>query len=145
MHVKKTDIKTITQTTLHTLPDEINKLHPDFCISLHCNGSNTPTATGTEVLYYCKSQVGKQIASILLTHLVAALGLPNRGIKPMTIGDRGYYLLSNVDACVIAEPFFITCDRDALIAVSNLKSLAKAYAAAIDEIATSLFSKQEAS
>ncbi len=120
------------------LPGDINQLNPDFIVSLHCNAFNR-SATGTEVLYYHRSIDGKLAAEILQDHLVNALGLTNRGIKPRTSEDRGGYLLRYTNApCVIAEPFFIDNDSDLQIATDKRKKLIKAYAKSINAIANAI-------
>jgi N-acetylmuramoyl-L-alanine amidase len=116
------------------IPQNINTLEPDFIVSLHCNAFNGKVS-GTEVLYYHKSERGKKIAETLLNHLVEHLKLPNRGIKPKTTEDRGGYLLCYTNApCVIAEPFFIDNDDDLARAQEDMDGLVAAYAAAIDQI-----------
>jgi hypothetical protein len=92
-------------------------------------------ASGTEVLYYHKSENGKKMAKILLNHLVEYLKLPNRGVKPKTVEDRGGPLLRYTKApCVIAEPFFIDNNSDLVRVQEDLDGLAVVYAKAIDEI-----------
>ena len=134
--VKKTEVQRIYRKTYKELPDDINTLDPDFIVSLHCNAFNG-RASGTEVLYYHKSEEGKKMAEILLDHLVEHLKLPNRGIKPKTAEDRGGPLLRYTKApCVIAEPFFIDNDSDLSRAQEDedIDELAAAYAKAIEEI-----------
>ena len=134
--VKKTEVQRIYRRTYKELPDDINTLDPDFIVSLHCNAFNG-RASGTEVLYYHKSEEGKKMAEILLNHLVEHLKLPNRGIKPKTAEDRGGPLLRYTKApCVIAEPFFIDNDSDLSRAQEDedIDELAVAYAKAIEEI-----------
>lgn len=138
-YVQKAEIKIITQTTLKTLPDDINKLNPHFIISLHCNGHENKMATGTEILYLLSSVKGKQIAEILLPHLTRILNLPNREIKGI-IEDRGAFILKKINRpCILCESFFITNDNDFWVALINMVGLAKAFAAGIDEIATNLY------
>jgi len=132
--IERTDIQRIYRRTYKELPDDINALNPDFIVSLHCNAFNGEVS-GTEVLYYHKSQKGKKMAEILLSHLVEQLKLPNRGIKPKTTEDRGGYLLRYTNApCVIAEPFFIDNDNDLAGTQEDMDGLVAAYAAAIEEI-----------
>jgi N-acetylmuramoyl-L-alanine amidase len=134
MKVQKAMIQRIYRRTLQELPNDINILGPDFIVSLHCNAFDG-SVSGTEVLYYHRSAQGKIMAKTLLTHLVALLTLPNRGIKPKTAEDRGGYLLRyTVAPCIIAEPFFIDNDDDVARAQANLDGLAAAYTAAIDDI-----------
>jgi len=133
--VKNVDIQRVYRRTYQELPDDINALNPDFIVSLHCNAFNT-RASGTEVLYYHKSEKGRKMAEILLTHLLEHLKLPDRGIKPKTAEDRGGYLLCYTKApSVIAEPFFIDNDDDLDRAKEDMDGLAAAYAKAIEGIA----------
>ncbi len=135
---KNTSVIRVYRTTYKNLPMELNTLHPDFIISLHCNAYDTQVS-GTEVLYYYKSKNGKIMASILQKHLLKALDLKNRGIKPKTAEDRGGYLLKYTKApCVIAEPFFIDNDSDYVIAACDIDKLVQAYVNAIDEISENL-------
>jgi N-acetylmuramoyl-L-alanine amidase len=134
-NVQKARLQKVYRTTYEELPGEINALNPDFIVSLHCNSYDS-AASGTEVLYCRSSGKGKEIAGILLRHLVEHLGLQNRGIKPRKKGELGYGVLCLTDApAVIAEPFFISNDLDLARAREDLDGLAKAYADAIDEIA----------
>jgi N-acetylmuramoyl-L-alanine amidase len=133
--VKKTQVQRVYRRTWGELPADINGLDPDFVLSLHCNAYNGQ-ASGTEVLYYHKSKVGKSIAKILQRHLVEFLDLRDRGIQPKTSEDRGGHLLRHTNApCVIAEPFFIDNDQDLARARDDLEGLTEAYATAIDTMA----------
>ncbi len=133
--VKTVDIQRVYRRTYKELPDDINELNPHFIISLHCNAFNKK-ATGTEVLYYHRSEQGKHIAEILLGYLVSHLKLPNRGVKGRTAEDRGGYLLRYTKRpCIIAEPFFIDNDKDLAKAQEKFNGLASAYASAIKEVA----------
>lgn len=119
------------------LPEKINDLSADLIVSLHCNAFDT-RATGTETLYYHSSETGRQMAEIFQRHMVKALFLSDRGIKPKRSEDRGGYLLRYTLApCVIAEPFFIDNDNDLRVANKHYDALVVAYADAIEEIAES--------
>jgi N-acetylmuramoyl-L-alanine amidase len=132
---QKAQIQRIYRRTYQELPNDINALDPHFVVSLHCNAYDG-RASGTEVLYYHRSEVGKRIAEILQRRLHDFLSLRDRGIKEKTTEDRGGYLLRYTKApCVIAEPFFIDNNEDLAKARSDLAGLAGAYASAIDEIA----------
>ena len=136
---EKAQIQRIYRRTYKQLPDDINELGPDFIVSLHCNAFNTE-ASGTEMLYYHKSEKGKEIAKILLSRIVDHLKLPDRGIKPKTSEERGGYLLRYTDApCVIAESFFIDNDDDLARAQEDIEGLAGVYAKAIDQISEDVF------
>lgn len=132
--VEKSQVQRIYRRTYKQLPDDINELNSDFIISLHCNAFDT-NVSGTEVLYYHRSEKGKKTAEILLSHLVDHLKLSNRGIKSKTSEDRGGYLLRYTKApCVVAEPFFIDNDDDLVRALEDIDGLAGTYAKAIDQI-----------
>jgi N-acetylmuramoyl-L-alanine amidase len=132
--VRETSVQRVYRRTWEQLPADINALSPDSVVSLHCNAFNTQVS-GTEVLYYHRSEKGKKMAEILLDRLVGHLRLSNRGIKPKTSEDRGGYLLRYADApSVIAEPFFIDNDGDLAKAQDDTEGLATAYAVAIDQI-----------
>ncbi len=129
-------IQRVYRRTYAELPTDINALEPDFVVSLHCNAFNGK-ASGTEVLYYHRSQKGKVMAEVMQRHLVAHLKLPDRGIKPKTSEDRGGYLLRYTKApCIIVEPFFIDNDTDLQRVMDDLDGLVKAYIEAIQEIST---------
>lgn len=141
--VKLTKIQKFYRRKYETLPGDINAVNPDFIVSLHCNVYNCRTS-GTDVLYYHKSTKGKQIAEILLKHLTDFLKLPNKGIIPKTVEDKGGYLLGYTKApCIIAEPFFIDNDKDVEHVMKNLEGLADAYAGALDEISRIFLSEEE--
>ncbi len=120
---------------LKRLPGKINQIAPHFILSLHCNAFNR-TAQGTETLFFNSSAKGRRLAEIVQKRLLRALELKDRGIKGKNAGDRGGLLLRFTNApCVICEPFFIDNDADLDRALRRRKSLAQAYARAIDEAA----------
>ncbi len=126
------EVQRIYRRTYSTLPADINDYRPDFIISLHCNAFNK-TASGTEVLYYHRSQKSQALAELLQAELIRALGLKDRGTKPRSSEDRGGHLLKNTAApCVISEPFFIDNDQDLAIVESNYEALVSAYANTIE-------------
>lgn len=120
------------------LPAKVNATGVEFAISLHANAYDK-SATGTEVLYYEGSPKGKELARILQSSLLLALGLANRGIKPRDEEDRGGTLLRYTSMpCVIAEPFFIDNDGDLIRARDRWTELATAYADAIEQYGRTL-------
>lgn len=133
--VQTVRVQKLFYQSYETLPQDINFLNPDFVISLHCNYYDS-VVSGTEVLYCYDDLKGKEIAGILLQHLVQHLGLRNRGLVPRREGELGYHVLCNTNApSVIAEPFFISNDQDLARAQEDLEGLVQAYADAIDKIA----------
>ena len=129
------DVIIIRRRTYKTLPDDVNKLNPDFCISLHCNAFNTK-ASGTEVLHYHTSKNGKKLAELLHKELLAALGLRDRKVQGKGTEDRGGHLLRYTNMpCVISEPFFIDNDVEYEFVLSKYDDLVNAHVNAILEYA----------
>ena len=131
-------LQRIYRRTYKSLPFDINEYNPDFIVSMHCNAYDG-TISGTEVLYYYKSNMGMIIADIIQNKFVNLLNLPNRGIKPKTAEDRGGYLLRYTNSpCIIAEPFFIDHNDDYKHIKINKKLLIQAYTEAIESMANTI-------
>jgi len=120
------------------LPGKVNKTKADIAVSMHCNAFNEDQ-NGTETLYYKNSNKGECLATFMQKEIVKCLGLKDRGLKPCVAshkgkaGDRGGYLLKKTKMpCIIAEPFFIDCDRSLMLAMMKVDELAKAYANGIE-------------
>jgi N-acetylmuramoyl-L-alanine amidase len=133
--VKNTAIQRVYFHRSGKIAKVIDDLKPGFVVDLRCSVNNK-TASGTEVLYYRRSDKGRQMAEILQNNLVALLGLPNRGIQPKTVLDReGSQLRAARVPYVIARPFFIDNIVDLATALEDMDGLATAYAQSIDKIA----------
>jgi len=132
-------IQIIRRKTYKSLPDDVNNLRVDFCISLHCNAapaSHSGRWNGTETLYYHTSKKGKIMAEILQKKLVECLEFRDRGILPRSTEERGGYLLRYTDApCVIAEPFFIDNNSAYKTVIERYDKLVEIYAKCILKIA----------
>jgi len=132
--VKHTVISRVLRNSHTEFPDDMNELDPDFIISLHCNATDEKTS-GTEVLYYHKSKIGKRIAEILIKYLVEYLGLPDRGAKPKNADDEcGLLLCYSSAPYAIVKSFFMDNDLDVNRVLENPEGLADAFAKAIDEV-----------
>ena len=106
------DVDVVLRRTWAELPSDINVLEPDLVIAMHCNAFNTK-ASGTETLYYHRSETSKAVATVVQNEFAKSLKLPDRGIKPITQEDRGGSLLAKTHApAVLCEPFFIDNDSD---------------------------------
>ena len=128
----------IHRHTYSVLPAQINVWDPKVVVSLHCNAYNTK-AHGTETLYYDGSAKGQRLALIFQRHVVDALGLTDRGVKPKTSDDRGGYMLAETKApAIICEPFFIdnNAELEAVLR-DNKDALVNAYIAACREVLAS--------
>ena len=125
------DVVLVYRNTYKALPKKVNATNPDIIISFHCNAYNCK-ASGSEVLYHYRSKNGEQLAKKLQKAIVKVLKLPDRGIKPRSVEDRGGYLLKYTNApCVIIEPFFIDNDNDLATARAKHNELAQAIANAV--------------
>lgn len=103
------------RNTLRDLPDEINTLNADIVISCHLNAFNEATQ-GTEVLYAKGSKKGEALAADALAILNREMGLHNRGLKEIKLGDRGgYVLVRTLAPCILIEPFFLDNFNDAKV------------------------------
>lgn len=117
------------------LPHKVNRLDPDFIVSLHANAAGE-FATGTEMLYWHDSEKGEVLARTLQRHVVAAMGLRDRGVKPRQSHHRGSHLLRSTRApCVITEPFFISNMKDLRRARARKTELVQAYVESIQHYA----------
>lgn len=133
------NIRIIHRRIYKELPDDINKINPDFFISLHCNAFDGKT-NGTEMLYYHTSERSKKIAEIMQKIMIKAFGFKNRGVRPRTTEDRGGTLLRYTDMPgVIAEPFFIDNDDAYETVMENYDKLIKAYVDSIELITEKMF------
>ena len=52
-----------------------------FFLSIHINSATNPAATGTETFAFSQGGQGEKLAKAIQSNLVAAIGLPNRGVK----------------------------------------------------------------
>ena len=117
------------------LPSEINSFNVDLVVSLHANAHDT-SVEGCEMLYYHKSEAGKECATIFQKKVQKLLANSDRGVKPKSSEDRGGYLLKETNApCIICEPFFIDNDADFGFAQMMFKQgeMTVAYCEAINE------------
>lgn len=136
---KLTLVQRVYRRTFEMLPRDVNRLRPDFVVSMHCNAFDQ-NESGTEILYYHKSEMGRRIAEIMQHYIVECLNLPNRGLRPMDAEDRCGYLLRYSEApAIVVEPFFIDNDDDCRVAIEMKDGLVHAYSRAIDDITQMLY------
>lgn len=133
------------------LPAKINTLEPDHIIEFHCNaatpkprkdkdGNDLPLEekdyqSGTEMLYYFKSERSKVFAEMLNNTVYNTLNNKKRDLKPLSSSDQnGYHLLKNTKApCVIFEPFFLSSNTDTANALVKIGDLAREIAKALND------------
>lgn len=141
-------VRVVYRSSYQKLPGDINELKPDFIIALHCNAYDEKDGEkevgGTETLYYHKSERSKELAGVVQGHVVDALRLKDRGIRPRRVEDRGGYLLKYTNApCIILEPVFIDNNHDLERARSVKDQLAFAIIKAINDYAVAITHKEE--
>lgn len=105
-----------------------NRAAPDAFISVHCNASSNPAATGVETIYREKNDFGLAIS--VHNALVRETGMNNRGLKT-DVGDlkRKLSVLNcdtDIAACLV-EIGFITNESD-LESIEDTSLIARAIA-----------------
>lgn len=97
-----------------------NNTEADFFVSIHCNGNNSRSAKGTEVLYdenAVYSGFGtKELAQICLEEVVKSLGSQNRGLVK---GNEIYVVRSTKVPAALVEVGFITNKQEAALLKSE--------------------------
>ena len=68
-----------------------NAVNADLAIEFHFNSSDSPSASGTETFYWATSAKGKTAARLIQQAMVNVLGLPDRGIKPISSSTQNAY------------------------------------------------------
>ena len=107
-----TQLGTSNATSLSARTNAANDWGADYFISLHCNASVDPSATGTEALVYSASGRSYPLAQNILFGIVNATGLNNRGVKLRP----GLYVLRRTRMpAVLVELGFISNPTDAAL------------------------------
>lgn len=95
-------------------------------LELHFNSSANPVANGTETLFAPHSSRGRALAESVQQHMVAALGLRDRGAHEPWQG-RGMASLTALSVpAIITEAFFGSNNDDALKASRLQRALGEA-------------------
>jgi len=89
-------------------PAIANNAGADLFISIHHNGSNDPSASGTLAICYPGTDAGYRLATLCLNGLYNRLGLQQRGLIQRDDSDVTY---SDMPA-VITEASFASCPAD---------------------------------
>ena len=107
----------------------------DVAIELHFNSYSSSSAKGYEYLYYHKSKQGRLLAQCFRdAHAIGVPAQHNRGIKGITIGQRGFGFLSKTKpTSVICEPFFGSNPTEWVLFDGNEDQLADIYADALQK------------
>jgi N-acetylmuramoyl-L-alanine amidase len=104
----------------------------DLTIGFHCNAFDG-RASGCEMLTIEDKHDGQ--LGLLTQEIAKVLDIPDRGVKKILPGDRGYFFLSNIQSGgIITETFFIDNDYDLGKGIAYLKKLADIYALTIESM-----------
>ena len=103
---------TSNATSLARRVNDANSWGADYFISLHCNASDDPSATGTEALVYARDTPAYRLAENILRGIVRRTGLQNRGVK---LRPGLYVLRRTAMPAVLCELGFITNPSDAAL------------------------------
>lgn len=107
---------------------------PDVALELHFNASDNAAATGSETLYRPDRPASKRLAGHVQREILALLKLRDRGLKAVSLSDRGAGSIYALDPTpiVLAEPFFGSCASDTQrVAEVGQDALALAYLRAV--------------
>ncbi|MCM3316195.1 N-acetylmuramoyl-L-alanine amidase [Rummeliibacillus stabekisii] len=102
-----------------------NRKTRDLDVSIHFN-SATPTATGTECLYYDALTLSTKMSAAM----ASALGIVDRGAKKR---KELYFLRNTNKPAILLEVCFVTSEKDAAAYRNNFEDLCQAIAKAIAE------------
>lgn len=110
----------------------VNAWGPDTALEFHFNSSAASSATGTEMLYAEGSTKGRALADALQRATVGALGLRDRGLKPLGRTSRGGRSVWAARApAVLTEWYFGSNPADCAAADANIDRLAAAVWCAV--------------
>ena len=109
----------------------VNDTGAELAIELHFNGFSDPRAQGSEMLHWHTSEQGRLLADLLQQYTVRALGVHDRGLKPVQRGRGAAFLRGTRMPAVICEPAFGTNPDDAWKLLTRQMQLVEAYAGAI--------------
>ncbi len=112
----ETQLGSSNASSLRARVDDANSWGADLFISLHCNASVDPTASGSEALVFEIGGTSYAIAEVLLRNLTEATGLRNRGVL---IRPGLYVLRRTAMPAVLLELGFITNPSDAILLRDN--------------------------
>jgi len=98
-----------TRSGYRELPGRVLALEPRCAVSLHLNAA-IASATGTETLTAAGDAEDLRLATHVQAAMVGALGLRDRGVKPIPRDHRGASLLFGLWTvpCCLIEPAFVS-------------------------------------
>ncbi|MBQ7284167.1 MAG: N-acetylmuramoyl-L-alanine amidase [Oscillospiraceae bacterium] len=100
-----------------------NRWGADWFLSIHCNSSTNPNASGSEVYVYRSRSVAWYMAGEILQQITRQLGLRDRGVK---INPAFYVLRNTRMPAMLIELAFITNPSDAQKLANDQRLFAQA-------------------
>ncbi len=111
-----------TLASLTARVDAANGWGADYFISIHCNASDIPSASGSEAYVYRPDSEAAALGAYLLAGLAGATGLADRGVMQ----NSGLYVLRHTYMpAVLMEIGFITNDNDRYLMTADPESFAR--------------------
>ncbi len=106
----ETQLGTSQNTSLAARANGANEWGADYFLSLHCNASASPEATGSEAYVYSVSSPAYRLAEEILRRMNLSTGLKNRGVMAR---PSLYVLRKTAMPAALIELGFITNPSDA--------------------------------
>ena len=109
----------------------------DMYVTIHYNGVDNASASGTETYHKAGDNISKEFADILVESVSSSLGIPNRGSKVDTETVGSLIIIKNSNdvgfPCVCIEGGYVTNDTDynAMVGEEGIDRYAEGVAAGI--------------
>ena len=109
-------------SSLRTRVQDANAWGADYFISIHTNGSTSPSAKGVEAYAYSRDSIGFRLGGDIVDSLVEATGFPKRGM----FARPGLYVLKKTNMpATLVEIGFISNPEEAAVMRSNPELFAR--------------------
>lgn len=113
-----------------------NATGADLAVEFHFNSADSPTATGTETLYWKASRKGEEAARLVQDAMVAALGLKDRKLIPVSAANAravNYFSKTRMPAILVEPAFAASNAGDNERLQSRMAEFCSGMAHAIDQ------------
>ena len=113
-----------------------NNTGAHLAIEFHFNSADSPSATGTETLYWESSPKGKLAATLVNDAMVSVLELKNRGLKPVNRQSAravSYFTKTGMPAVLVEPAFAASNPEDNERLQNRIRELCVEVARAINE------------